>query len=159
MSGGSEPCLAAWHGRVAQWPLRQLGLGVKVCGGHCYPPLTGERMSGCTPMTTLGRWSMGDSGLEDQDKSAHRGSFPKLSMRDRIATWWKGRKYKSKRFPRALNYKWWFRCLHHTHILWVLKLLLRTWYAFWKRQRATGWSTFVFKQTLSCTSTVTLAES
>lgn len=41
VSGGSEPCLAAWHGRAAQWPLRQLGLGVKACGGHCYPPCMG----------------------------------------------------------------------------------------------------------------------
>lgn len=133
MSGGSRPCLAAWHGRVAQWPLRQLGLGVKVCGGHCYPPPAWEHMSGCTPMTTLGRWSMGDSGLEDQDKSAHGGSFPKLSVRDSIATRWKGRKYKSKRLPRALEYKWWFRGLYHTHSLWALGSLLRTCYASYRK--------------------------
>lgn len=149
VSGGSEPCLAAWHGRAAQWPLRQLGLGVKACGGHCYPPAW-ERMSGCTPMTTLGRWSMGDSGLQDQDKLAHRGSFPKLSMRDSIATRWKGRKYKSKRLPRAPEYKWWFTldvCM--IHILYgcfgcfsELTVLHR------KGWGGSVWSTFLFKQTL-----------
>ncbi|GAA6094762.1 uncharacterized [Tachysurus ichikawai] len=82
---GSGPCLAAWHSRAAQWPLRLLGLGVKACGGHCYPPCMGAYVrlhSNDYPRQVV----YGDSGLEDQDKSAHRGSFPKLSMRDRIAT-------------------------------------------------------------------------